>query len=230
MFKSLVACFLLSIAIATPVLAQPKPAGTAPAETNDPKAKALLDKLRKQYEAYKSMELAFTLTIEQAEKPKEVQKGKLIQQGVMFFLDTDKQAVYCDGKTLWMHAKKENEVQLNTFDGKTAGGIMSPREMVKLYQSNDYLYAIVGSGTESGKKCTFVEFKPKKRNGQFTKMRMSIDAATTQIVNVKVFSPDGSRYTMAMSAVIANKGYAATIFSFNKAKFPGIKVEDLRED
>ena len=56
-------------------------ATTAKAETSDPKAKALLDKVKKQYEGYSSLETNFTLVLKLAEQTKEeTQKGKMYQE------------------------------------------------------------------------------------------------------------------------------------------------------
>ena len=61
-------CFSFTIANAQ----SPAP---APAEQNDPGAKKILDKIRKKYEGYKTLEAAFTLTIEVPGQAKEIQKG-----------------------------------------------------------------------------------------------------------------------------------------------------------
>ena len=37
---------------------------------------------------------------------------------------------------------------------------MSPAEMLRLYESGQYAYAITGNATENGTKVTQIEFKP----------------------------------------------------------------------
>ena len=59
----------------------------AQAEKNDPEAKKILDKIRKKYEAFKTVEAAFSLTIEVPGQPKEVQKGTISQEGDKFRLE-----------------------------------------------------------------------------------------------------------------------------------------------
>jgi outer membrane lipoprotein-sorting protein len=237
MFKINFLCVLCVLLLPASVFSQPARPGNKPpssvvtsAESNDPKAKALLDKLRKRYESFKSVELNFALTIELPERPKEVQNGKLIQQGNMFQLILDKQHVFCDGRTVWMYSKPDNEVQLSDFKAGATGGLMSPQDLIKLYQSGDYIYAVNGSGAEAGKSVEYVEFKPVKRSSPYTKVRLAVDSKNQQIVSLRVFARDGSRYSMVVGSLVSNKVYETTLFSFNKAKYPGVRVEDLRED
>lgn len=197
-------------------------------ETSDPKAKAILDKIRKQYDTYKSLEAAFTLTIELPEQKKEIQKGKITQQGEKYLLELNKQTIICDGSTLWYHLKESNEVQINNADAGDQNNILSPKDLLKMYQQNDYLYGLSGEGTENGKAAQFIEFKPLKKNNEYTKLRLAVDKKSGQIVSIRAFSRDGSRYTMMLDAVTPNKKYPDTLFVFNKAKYPGIHVEDLR--
>ena len=183
MMKQLGLCIALFFATNGLVFGQnqptPKP---APKEVSDPKAKVLLDKLKKQYEGYKSLETTFSLTVQIAGAKADVQKGKMIQQGAQYAMTMDKQAVFCDGKTVWFYQKKINEVQVSSVDINGESPILGPKQLIKLYQSGQYLYAITGEGTETGKAVQYIEFKPIKRNGEYSKIRMAIEKTTGQIV------------------------------------------------
>jgi len=52
---------------------------TAASEKNDPEAKKVLDKIRKKYDAFKTLEASFTLSIEVPNQPVEAQKGVVVQ-------------------------------------------------------------------------------------------------------------------------------------------------------
>ncbi len=205
--------------------AQIKP---APTEQNDPEAKSLLDKIRKKYEGYKTLEAAFTLSIELPGEATDVQKGTIGQAGEKFRLDMAAQTIISDGKTNWVYLKKENEVQINDADTGDESAFITPKELLKRYQKGDFTYAVTEKTTEGGKLLTQIEFKPKDKKSEYSKIRLSLDAKANAIESIKAFAKDGSRYTFKITKLSPNKKFDAAHFSFDKAKFPGARVEDLR--
>lgn len=205
------------------------PAPTAPAETNDPEAKKILDKIRKKYEAYKSLEADFTLSIELPRQPKEVQKGSIAQDGDKFRLEMDQQTIVSDGKTTWVYLKKNNEVQINDADPKDVeNGFLTPKDLLKRYQKGDYLYALTEKTTENGKLLSHIEFKPKDKKSEYSKLRLSVDEKAGSVQSIKAFGKDSSRYTFSIAKLAPNKKFTADYFTFDPKKYPGVKVEDLR--
>jgi outer membrane lipoprotein carrier protein len=200
----------------------------APAEKNDPEAKKLLDKVRKKYDGYKTLEAGFSLIIELPGQPKETQKGTIAQDGDKFKLVMNDQSIISDGKSTWVYLKKNNEVQINNTDKADANGFLTPKELLNRYQKGDFLYAITEKVTEGGKVLTQVEFKPKDKNSEYSKLRVSIDAKNNTIESIKAFAKDGSRYSFNITKLTPNKKFAATEFTFDKTKYPHVKVEDLR--
>ena len=198
------------------------------AETSDPKAKSLLDKVRKQYDAYQSIEASFTLTLELAEQKPDVQKGTITQQGEKYRLELIDKTIICDGATVWFHNKRNREVQINT--AASGNSLLSPRELMRIHERKDFIYAITSEGVENGKPCHFVEFKPTTKNSEYSKLRLSVDKKTNQIIGVKTFGKDGSRCTMVINELTPNKTYPNGTFNFDKSKHPGVKIEDLRID
>jgi outer membrane lipoprotein-sorting protein len=61
-------------------------------------------------------------------------------------------------------------------------------------------------------------------------MRLTVDKKTNKMVYLRVFSRDGSRYTLKVNDIIANKKYDPGIFTFNPKVAPGVHIEDLRID
>lgn len=216
---------LLTLFFMTAALAQ----SPAPAEKSDPEAKEILDKIRKKYEGYKTLEAAFALTIEVPGKATDVQKGTIGQEGEKFRLNMDQQVIISDGQATWVYQKKNNEVQINdAVPGGSDEGFMTPKDLLQRYQKGDYLYSVVDKVTEGGKLVTQIEFKPKTKKSEYSKIRISIDEKAGTIQSIKAFAKDGSRYTFAISRLSPNKAFAADYFAFDAKKYPGVKVEDLR--
>lgn len=197
---------------------------------NDPNAKRILDKLKKDYDSFKSIELSFTLELELPGQPKEIQKGLVAQQGNKYMIRLDQQEIYCDGKLLWVYLKKNNEVQINNFNSNDTEGIITPQDMMQLYSKGQFVYAVTGEGTENNQQVTFIEFKPLDANSEYSKFRLAVNTKLNKMVSLKVFSKDGSRYHLIVNEFTPNKKFENGYFVFNMSKYKGIRVEDLRID
>lgn len=206
--------------------AKPKP---TPKESNDPNAKSLLDKVRKKYEGYKSLEMDFTLELEVPGQPTETQKGTFKSKGdSKYRLEMTDQTILSDGAATWIYLKKNNEVQINDADVKGEQSLISPKELMKMYQKGEYLYALAGEETVGGKKIQQVEFKPVKKSSEYSKLRLSIDKKTNQVVSIKAFAKDGGKYTFSVNKQTADKSFDDSLFVWDKSKYPNVRVEDLR--
>jgi len=199
-------------------------------EENDPAAKKILDKLKAEYDTYNSLEVDFELVLELPQQEAEIQNGLVIQQGDNYKLELDDRAIYSNGEYVWLHIKKNNEVQINDAEMDEDAGLMSPKDMLQLYESGEFIYGITGEPLIDGKKTTQIDFKPLDSDSEFSKMSLFVDKKSKKMSQMKVFSKDGSRYTLKINDITPNKKYVPAIFAFDESQFPGIHVEDLRID
>lgn len=220
---------VLFACLAAGAAAQPK---SVKKETSDPQAKAVLDKMRKKYEAYQTVEAEFSLAIEVPRQAVENQKGKLVQQGNKYRLKLNDRTLVSDGKSVWLYIPKNKEVQINDVEEETGegGGISSPQDLLKAYQWDNYLYALVNEFSDKGKVVQQIEFKPTDKDSEYSKIRLTLDKKTLDIVEIKSFGKDGSRYTMTVTKFTPNKAVDKSVFTFAKSECTDCHVEDLRVD
>lgn len=198
-------------------------------EENDPKAKAILEKVRKKYESYPSMEMEFSLTVELPEQPKDIQRGKMMQKGAKYRLEMSGQTVICDGKSLWMVLPQNKEVQINHLpDADEDEEILSPQSFFRIHEKGNLAYILTNEYSANGKILQEIEFKPLDKYSDYSKLRLTVNKSTFEFVELKGFGKDGSRYTLAPVRFTPNKVFAESVFVFNKAAYPGFHVEDLR--
>jgi outer membrane lipoprotein-sorting protein len=197
---------------------------------SDPKAKQILDKLKKQYDTYKSMEVKFEIDLELPGKAVEHQKGTVIQDGKKYQVKLKDQEIYADGKTVWVYLKKNKEVQISDIEEGEASAFMSPKQMMTMYDSGDLVYSIIEERKVGGTQFVDIEFKPLSKKTDYTKMRLTIDKKANKMVSLRVFSRDGSRYTLKVSDILPNKKYDPAMFTFNTKSVQGLHIEDLRMD
>lgn len=197
---------------------------------SDPEAKRILDKIKKEYDGFKSISVDFDLVLSLPEQEEEIQKGYLKQKGEKFVAKIADQEIFCNGKSIWVHLISNNEVQINDFDPEESEDMLSPKDMLRIYEKGDYIYAITDEEIVKGKRLTLIEFKPTDRNSEYIKMRLAVDTKANRVYSVKVFSRDGSRYTLKVNNLKANPVLDESVFAFDKSKYPGVRVEDLRID
>ncbi len=198
------------------------------AQDLDPQAKQILDDLKSTYDAYSAVEMSFSLEIEIPEQAMETQKGSIIQSGKKYKIDLDDQSIYCNGSVVWVHLKTNKEVQINDYEEDMGGELMSPNDLLNVYESGEYEYALVNEERQDGVKVQQIEFKPTDRDSEYSKMRLSVIKGKKRIQQVKVFAKDGSRFTMKVHETLPNKKYTPETFEFDGSKFPEVYIEDLR--
>jgi outer membrane lipoprotein carrier protein len=190
-------------------------------EPSDPEATKILKKLKDKFTAFTAMSAEYVLTIDNRET-KETQNGKLTQKGNKFYVDNNGNQIFCDGVTVWMYMKNNNTVQVNNFEQDDDP--MSPSRLLKIYESDkEFYYAITNETAVKSE----IEFKPHKKDVDFSKIRIEVDKTKNEVTYIKVFAKDGTIYTLDIKS-IKSASPDDSIFVFNKSKFPGVKVEDLR--
>ncbi len=197
---------------------------------NDPKAKSILDKLKKEFAGYKSMEVSFEMELELPNQPAEKQNGSLIQDGNKYVVKMKDQEIYADGKTVWIYLKKNKEVQISNFEESTTSEFLSPKQMMTLYEKVDYVYSIIEERKVGSETFTDIEFKPLSKKSDIAKLRLTVDKKANKMVSLRVFSRDGSRYLLKLNSITPNKKYEPSLFSLNTKALKGVHIEDLRMD
>ena len=200
-------------------------------EDSDPDATRLLNKLKAKYEGFENMKMDFSLEIEFPEEDKIVQEGNIFREGSKFYMDFEQQSVISNGDKVWIHLKNNNEVQI--YDAAAMAdeeNFMSPENLLKLYDSDAFVFAISDEMVKDGRTVAFIACKPIDKDSEFSKMRLTVDTKNTDMVSVKAFSKDGSRYTFINEALKSNLDIPSSKFEFNAADFPDIYVEDMREN
>lgn len=200
---------------------------------NDAEASSLLQKVSEKYKAYKNVAADFKLVVQRPKlKPEEddrkhtdTLKGKIILQQSKFNIEIKGQQIICDGKNIWTYTPTEREVQVNTFE--ETDDIFSPSKIFTLYREG-YMYQIKEKKTISGKSCTVVEMSPQTKKVSYFKIDVTVDDATMQIVETKIYEKNGTRYFYKLTKQTPNASIADDTFTFDAKKYPGVKVIDLR--
>ncbi|MDO7873652.1 outer membrane lipoprotein carrier protein LolA [Hymenobacter sp. ASUV-10] len=206
---------LLSATLALPAVAQ-----------QDPKAGKILDAMSTKYQAYKSYQADFTQTLENTSaKVKQNLSGNIIVAGQKFRLKLSGQEVINDGKTTWTYLKNENEVNISDTDPDAQD--MSPSQIYTMYKKG-YKYTYAQAATEAGEAIDVIELTPESRTNDVFKVRIKVRKKDNSVKSWEMFKKNGNRYTFTIKNFKPNVPVTASTFSFDKAKYKGVKVVDLR--
>lgn len=192
----------------------------------DPKAAKILDAMGKKYQAMKAFKASFVQTLENSSaKIKENMEGDITVSGNKFRLKMSGQEVINNGSTIWTYMKSENEVNISENDPDEQ--TLSPDKIFSMYKKG-YKYAYVGDEKVGTEVCNVIELSPEDKSNPIFKVRMNISKKDNSVKSWKMFKNNGNRYTFTIKNFTPNVPVDANTFAFDKTKYKGVKVIDLR--
>lgn len=213
MKKLIVTCFSICLALLT--FAQ-----------TDPAAKALLDKVAKKYDGYKTIQSDFSFTAKQAEGEAYTDKGKMAlnKPKNQFQIQLTDQDIISDGKTTWSILKQDKEVQLTTADN--SGESIGPNNLFTFYKKG-FKYVSMPDERQGQDVLKVVELSPLDTQKNYFKIKLRINK-NMHIQDVQIFDKSGARYTYSIQTLYVNQPIPASNFTFQAAKYKDFEIVDLR--
>lgn len=195
---------------------------------SDPNAKKILDAVSAKFKTFKAIKASFTFKNEDAKgKVLGVKKGTLSTKGNKYRVTiTGGQDIYCDGATIWTYDKAANEVSVSKFDPSSTS--ITPQKLFSNFYDKDFLYKLNGEKKEGNRTLQEIELTPFDKSKNFFKIYVWVDKATQTIYSTKVLEKSGNRYTYTVATFNGNANVPDAEFVFDKKKFPGVEVVDLR--
>jgi len=200
-------------------------AGLVPAASaqKDKRAAAILDAMAKKFKAMSAYSAAFTYT---PDGGGESFKGDVTVKGTKFRLKLAGQEVFNDGKTLSTYVKETNEVNVQDFDAAATGDI-NPAKIYTIYQKG-YNYRYLGEQKQGGQAIDVVELTPEKKNTQVVNVQIAVNKKDNSIRSWKITDKTGKVTSYRIDRFTPNVGVNDAFFTFDKSKYPGVEVVDLR--
>ncbi|MCX6243264.1 MAG: outer membrane lipoprotein carrier protein LolA [Bacteroidetes bacterium] len=194
-------------------------------QSKDAKAVALLDEVSVKTKSYKSIRADFSYTMENKQaKINEEKTGTLMLSGDKYKLKTAGQEVICDGKTIWTYIKESNEVQVNELDNKDES--LTPSKLLSSYNAN-YKSKILKDKSPADPNETTIELIPNVIKN-FNKAVLVVDKVKKQVKSFSLYDKNGNIFTYKITKYQTDLPVTASDFTFDKTKFPGVEVIDMR--
>jgi outer membrane lipoprotein carrier protein len=218
--------FLLFLAInlfTSNIWAQNKSMGQS-----DPNAKKILDAVSANFKKYKSVKASFVFKNEDAKgKLLGIKRGNLFMKGTKYRITlAGGQDIFCDGVNIWTYDKTANEVTISRFD--PAQNTITPQKLFTNFYDKDFLYRLNADKVEAGKQLHEIELTPYDKSKSFFKVYLFVDKASKTIYSTKIMEKSGVHYVYTVSSLNGNAVVGDDVFVFDKKKYPGVELVDLR--
>ncbi len=194
------------------------------ARESDPEAIQLMKEAGKVFNT-SNVRVAFSLKVSIPGQAPQINEGVLYQNGKSYHLDLSDYAIISDGKTRWVYLKGPNEV--NIYNESNGQDWISPNDFLQLHNATDLVF--VKMGEKGGRH--MIEAKPLKggRFEEYSKFTIGVDDHGLNFIFG--ISSDGSRQELTINAITHPSTLdTQKLFTFQKEKYPGVHIEDLRLD
>jgi outer membrane lipoprotein carrier protein len=206
--------------------AKPAPSPASGVTQQDGRAEKTLNEMSKKYQAMKAYSASFSQTMENPNANiKETMKGDITVMGNKFRLSMDGHEIINNGSTIWTYMKNENEVNISDYDPSDEE--ITPNQIYNMYKKG-YKYNFVKEEKQGGQVYEIIELTPEDRSNPVFKVELTINQKDKTLKSWKMFRNNGNRYTYLITKFSPNPPVAAADFSFDKSKYKGVKVIDLR--
>jgi len=190
----------------------------------DKKAKDLLDKVSAKTKSFTTYKINFSFTLNNPDlKINETTNGTLAVKGSKYHLKMGEQEIFCDGKNVVSYQKETNEALAQDIADMDSESI-TPQSIFMMYEKG-FKIRYVKDATESGKKIAVIDLypiEPKKKD--YSMITLFVDDVQQSINRAEIKAKNGSKYTYAVNKLEPNVAMADLAFTFDKAKYPGVKV------
>lgn len=191
---------------------------------SDPEAIQLMTKAGQAF-GTKNAQVNFKLKVTSPGMAPQITDGVLYQSGTSYHLDLSDYAIFSDGKTRWVYLKGPKEI--NIYSESNGQDWISPQDFLQLHKATDLVFIVAGIKSNT----TIIEAKPLK-GGRFEDYsKFTIGISDGMLNFIYGISSDGMRQEMNISAVTFPSTLdTQKLFTFQKDKYPGAHIEDLRLD
>ena len=195
------------------------------AQKTDGGANAIMQELDTKYKGFTTMKINYTYKAEKEKKILSALSGVALIKGDQYYITFDDQVFYCDGTTMWNYQKSTNEVSIYDYE-ESDDDALNPAKMLATW-SKEFNAKFIREDNEKNKTVQIIDLTPK--NGQsYYKIRIVVDKAKKEIIRTSIYEKDNTIYTYYFDTFTTNTAMDDSTFKFNKSKYPGVEVNDMR--
>lgn len=190
----------------------------------DKRASAILDQMSTKYKNMKTFSANFTYGPDSPSAKK--MTGAVVVKGVKFKLNMVGQEIYNNGKEIYTYVKETNEVNIMDYDA-SADSDFSPTKIYSIYKKG-YKYLFKQEMKVGSQVFEVVELSPTAKTSNVTKIQITVDKKDKSIKSWRIWDKKGKSTLFKVDKFVPNVPASDALFTFDKSKYPGVEVVDLR--
>jgi len=196
------------------------------AQNTDGGANEMLKKVSAKYQAYSSMQFHYTLKTTKDGKTLSTTQGDFALKGNKYRTTFKDQTYFCDGTSIWNYQKSSNEVSVYEYDPSDDENMMNPQIILKNWEKQ-FRAKYIRDEFNNNISTALIDLTPKTTQSYY-RIRLYINKANNQILRIALYEKDNTTYTYHIEQFKTNVTLADSYFVFDKSKYPGVEVNDMR--
>ena len=198
-------------------------------QQSDAAAKKTLDAVSAKFKTFKSVQAAFTLRNEDSKGTLlGTKKGTASLKGSRYRVSVagTGQEIFCDGANIWTYDKSANEVTITKPDPST--NTLTMQKLFSNFYDKDFLYKLNGDKIVNKKSVQEIEMTPIDKTRPFHKVYLLVDKQSKTIYSTRILDKSGNVMVYTVNTMNGTVNLPDNLFVFDKNKYPGVEVIDLR--
>lgn len=198
----------------------------ATAQNVDGGANDLMKKVSLQYQKYTTMQFHYTLKTTKEEKTLAVKQGEVYIKGSKYKTTFGNQQFWCNGTSVWSYDKSTNEVSIYEYDPEDDQNMLNPQRILKNW-STQFRAKFIRDEFQNNVQYSIVDLTPKTSQSYY-RIRVYIVKTSLKIAKVALYEKDNTIFTYHIEQFKSDIPLDDKMFVFDKAKYPGVEVNDMR--
>lgn len=196
------------------------------AQSTDGGATEMLKKVSAKYQAFTSMQFHYTLKSTKENKTISTSQGDFALKGSKYHTTYNGQTFFCDGKSIWNYQKSTNEVSIYEYDPEDDGNLMNPQKILKNWDRH-FRAKYIRDEFINNVSNAIIDLSPKASQSYY-RIRLYINKGNNQILRIAMYEKDNTTHTYYIEQFKPNVSLSDSYFVFDKSKYPGVEVNNMR--
>jgi outer membrane lipoprotein-sorting protein len=186
------------------------------AQTNDPKAEEVLNKLSQKAKTYKTIEANFTFTqIDKKADEKTIQEGSVRVKDKMFVLILGDYQIYNNGEITWTYDSDLNEATKDFTADVSDPDSPTFSEMLTMWETG-FTYQFESEKTIGGVTYQVINLFPTKESDKpYHTAKLTVNKNKEEIVKIMLLGKDGIDYIYDLTSFKVNMPLSDASFSID---------------
>ena len=195
-------------------------------QSQDKKAKALLDEVTSKIKGYDNIIIDFKYSLNNLkENINQESKGNVTMKGNMYVLNLMGVTKMFDGKKTFTINPEDEEVSISKLNEKDDNAI-TPSKMLTFFNTG-YKFNWDILQNVKGRKIQYIKLTPNSSKDQRKEILLGIDIQTKNIYNLIEVGKNGTKTTLTVNSFKTNQPLSKNQFTFDASKYPKYYINKL---